>query len=469
MFNVKINNLTFLAEENELLSDFLVKKGFRIPHICGGRGTCGKCKVNVNGEEVLSCRYKIKSDIDVILPDNKPISAETEADYLNSFSENMCFALDIGTTTLALSLVSLDNKNVVKTLTRTNPQAVFGADVISRIDYCNKNSVEALKKPLIDEINSMTNELCNKKLPFMYVSGNTTMLHILFGESPSSIGVAPYKTVFTQSKTIDGANIGIKNAEKVVSLDCISAFVGADLVAGLNFVGVPENEKYNLLVDLGTNAEILLFSKDKFLCTSASAGPCFEGANITCGMSATEGAISEFSIDKNGKNCFKTIGGAKPCGICGTGLIDIISSLLKNGIIDETGYMECEAYTIADNVFINQKDIRQYQLAKSAVRSAIETLVKSCKIDYDGIDKMYISGGFSAKINVDNAVYTGLFPNELKNKAIPINNSSLLGTVKFALEGDKLDKYIEKAEYLDLALNSKFNDLFVENIDFGKI
>lgn len=466
MFKVNIGNRIYLADDNEILSELLIKNGFKMPHICGGRGICGKCKVNVNGEDVLSCRYIIKSDIEVVLTDNKPILSETGADYNNSFSENMCFALDIGTTTLALSLVSLDNKNIVKTLTRANPQSVFGADVISRIDYCNKNSVEALKKPLIDEINSMTNELCDKKLPFMCVSGNTTMLHILFGENPSSMGVAPYKTTFTKSKTIDGAKIGIKNAEKVVSLDCISAFVGADLVAGLNFVGVPENEKYNLLVDLGTNAEILLFSDKKLVCTSAAAGPCFEGANITCGVSATAGAISEFGIDRNGKNCFKTIGDEEPCGICGTGLVDIISALLKNGIIDETGYMECEDYTIADSVFINQKDIRQYQLAKSAVRSAIETLVKYCKIDYDGIDKLYISGGFSAKINVDNAVYTGLFPNELKNKAIPINNSSLLGTVKFAVEGEGLGNYIDKAEHVDLSLNPEFNDLFIRNMEF---
>ena len=128
--------------------------------------------------------------------------------------------------------------------------------------------------------------------------------------------------------------------------------------------------------------------------------------------------------------------------------------------------MECEEFEIAENVSLTQGDIRQYQLAKSVVRSAIETLVKYCKIDYDVIDKLYISGGFSAKINVDNAVYTGLFPNELKNKAIPINNSSLLGTVKFAVEGEGLGNYIDKAEYVDLSLNPEFNDLFIRNMEF---
>ena len=465
MFRVKIENKIYYAEKNELLSDVLIKKRYKVPHPCGGRGTCGKCTVNVNGKEELSCKYKIKSDIEVLLPVNQDILSPTGAEGSGALSENMCFALDIGTTTLALALVSLDTGEVIKTKTCANPQSVFGADVITRIDYCTQNGIDILQKILVDEINSMTKVLCEKALPLMYVSGNTTMLHILFGENPSSMGGAPYTPVFTEGKIASAECIGIKNADKVISLDCISAFVGADLVAGLNYIGLPDNGKYNLLVDLGTNAEILLFSDEKLVCTSAAAGPCFEGANISCGMSATEGAISEFCIE-NGNARYKTIGGAEPSGICGTGLIDIISALLKNNIIDETGYMECELYRITEKVYINQKDIRQYQLAKSAVRSAIETLINGCGIDYTRIDKLYVSGGFSAKINMDNAVYTGLFPKELKNKAIPINNSSLLGTVKFAIEGDKLNKYIEKAEYLDLALNSEFNDLFVENIDF---
>lgn len=465
MFKVKIKNKTYLAEENELLSDILVRNGLKLPHICGGRGVCGKCKVNVNGKEELSCKYKIKSDIEVSLPLHKEILSPTGSEDTGFLTENMCFALDIGTTTLAMALVSLDNGDIVKTITRSNPQSVFGADVITRIDYCTKNGVDVLQKLLVDEINVMTKALYEKALTLMYVAGNTTMLHILFGENPSSMGVAPYTPVFTEGKTVSAESIGIKNAQKIISADCVSAFVGADLVAGLNYVGLPDNGKYNLLVDLGTNAEILLFSDKKLVCTSAAAGPCFEGANISCGMSATEGAISEFCIE-NGNARYQTIGGAEPSGICGTGLIDIISVLLKNNIIDETGYMECELYRITEKVYISQKDIRQYQLAKSAVRSAIETLINGCGIDYSRIDKLYVSGGFSAKINMDNAVYTGLFPKELKYKALPINNSSLLGTVKFAIEGDKLNKYIEKAEYLDLALNSEFNDLFVENIDF---
>ena len=466
MFKVKINNKIYFSEKNEILSNILIKNGFELPHICGGRGACGKCEVKVNGNTELSCKYKIQSDIEVLLPENREVFSETGAECTEMLSKNMCFVLDVGTTTLALALVSLDTGNVIKTVTRTNPQSVFGADVISRIDFCTKNGVGPLQNALVNEVNVMSKALYEEKLSVMYASGNTTMLHILFGENPSSMGVAPYTPAFTESKTVNAENIGIINAEKVISLACVSAFVGADLVAGLNLVGLPENGKYNLLIDLGTNAEVLLFSNERLLCTSAAAGPCFEGANISCGMSATAGAISGFYIDMNNNPRFDTIGNAAACGICGTGIVDIISSFLKNNIIDETGYMECETYRITENVYINQKDIRQYQLAKSAVCSAVETLINICGIDYTQIDRLYISGGFSAKINVENAVYTGLFPKELKNKAIPINNSSLLGTVKFAVEKWALSDFIENAECVDLSLNHEFNDLFIRNMEF---
>ena len=195
MFKVKIKNKTYLAEENELLSDILVRNGLKLPHICGGRGVCGKCKVNVNGKYELSCKYKIKSDFEVSLPSHKENLSPTGSEDTGFLTENMCFALDIGTTTLAMALVSLDNGDIVKTITRSNPQSVFGADVITRIDYCTKNGVDVLQKLLVDEINVMTKALCEKTLPLMYVSGNTTMLHILFGENPSSMGVAPYTPV----------------------------------------------------------------------------------------------------------------------------------------------------------------------------------------------------------------------------------------------------------------------------------
>ena len=462
MHKVRFNNRIIEVPEGTILSDILIKSGENLPHLCGGKGACKKCLVLVNGKEELSCQYKIKSDIDVVLPENDDIFSDTGASASGEITENCCFCLDIGTTTLALALVSLDEKKIIKVKTATNPQRAFGGDVLTRIEYCNKNGVSELQTCLINKINIMIDEFGVNRINTMYVSGNTTMLHIFFGVEPSSIGVAPYTPVFLESKEINGDETGLMNIEKVVSLPCISAFVGADLVAGINFADFPDENKYNLLVDLGTNAEIILYNRNKVFCTSAAAGPCFEGANISCGMSATDGAIYSYSLD----GTFKTIGNISPKGICGTGLIDIISVLVEKGIIDETGYMDCEEFFITDIIKINQKDIRQFQLAKSAVYSGISAILKEKSISFNDIESLFISGGFSAKINIENAVKTGLLPNELKDKVIVLNNSSLLGTVKYACDQNDLSVYIKNAEYIDLSNNSLFSDLFIDNMEF---
>ena len=462
MYKVRLNNRIVEVPDGTILADILIKSGEKLPHLCGGKGTCKKCLVSVNGKEELSCQYKIKSDIDVVLPKNDDIFSEIGANESGEITESCCFCLDIGTTTLALALVSLDKKEIIKVKTATNPQRAYGGDVLTRIEYCNKNDISELQICLINKINEMIEELGADLANTMYVSGNTTMLHIFFGVDPSSMGVAPYTPVFIESKEINANEIGIKNIKKVISLPCISAFVGADLVAGVNYAELPENNKYNLLVDLGTNAEIILYNENELYCTSAAAGPCFEGANITCGMSATDGAIYSYSYNGN----FDTIGNKTPKGICGTGLIDIIAVLLQNGIIDETGYMESEEFFITETVKITQKDIRQYQLAKSAVYSGLTALLREKVISFEAIENLFISGGFSAKINIDNAVKTGLLPRELKDKVIVLNNSSLLGTVKYACEQNDLSVYLKNAEYIDLSTNEFFSQMFIENMEF---
>lgn len=461
MYKVKINDKIYMAEENTVLSDVLKNNNIAHEHICSGRGICKKCTVLINNKPELSCKYKITSDISVVIPEGEEIFSETGVKETANLSENCCFCLDIGTTTLALALVSLDEGKIIKVKTATNPQRIFGADVISRIDYCRKNGVKELHNTLISEINNLIASFNNKNTEVLFVSGNTTMLHLFFGIDCSSMGASPYTPAFLISKETNASELNIKGVRTIKSLPGISAFVGADIVAGLNFIGKPKNNKYNLLLDLGTNAEIVLFSDKNIFCTSAAAGPCFEGANISCGLSATNGAIYSYS-----KENIKVIGNTIPKGVCGTGLIDVIAVFLENNIIDKSGFLEAEEFEIANNIFIEQNDIRQYQLAKSAVYSGIITLLKEKNISYSDIDCFYISGGFSAEINFENAVKTGLLPEELKEKYVAINNSSLLGTVKYAYEKNDLSQYTEKAEYIDLSLNSFFSDEFIKNMNF---
>ncbi len=457
---VTVDGRILYTEKGTLLSEVLMTSGAGADHPCGGKGICKKCLVTVNSKAELSCQYKVTKDIEVTLNDDY-IQSFSGAIFENAKSDNMCYVLDLGTTTLALALVSIDNKAITDIKQAVNSQRLYGADVISRIEYCTKNGTAVLQKAVINDVNKLVAEMDVEKALPLYLAGNTAMLHIFFGKDPTSIGVAPYTPQFLEGITVDGCGLGLRGVSIAKALPSIHSFVGADIVAGINLVNDNLNEKYNLLVDLGTNAEIALFSKDKIYCTSAAAGPCFEGASITCGMSASNGAVCEYS-----EQGYKTVGGASPKGLCGTGLVDIIATLLRKGEIDETGYMNCERRYVAPGIYITRDDVRQYQLAKSAVFSGIITLMKVADICFDEIDRLYISGGFSAKINVTNATQTGLLPEQLGEKAVTLNNSSLLGAVKYACRNDNLSEAVNKAEYIDLSLNEHFSALFVGNMGF---
>ncbi len=456
---IKIGEREILADAGELLSDIL-----DMEKPCGGQGRCKKCTLKVNGTDELACRYIIETDIELELPEAYEIESQTGLCENGEITENLCLALDVGTTTLALALVSLDEKKAVRVLTATNPQRKFGADVITRIEYCQKNGVGALQTALVEAINRMIAEL-GVSVQAMYVAANVTMLHTLFGVDCSAMGAAPYTPAFLEKRCVEAEKIGVIGVKKVISLPSVSAFVGADIVAGLNAVGIPEDGKYNMLIDLGTNAEIVLYSNRSGVATSAAAGPCFEGANISSGMSATRGAVCSFELSYGHAEC-KTVGDARAEGICGTGLIDIISELLKNGIIDESGYMERD-YEIAKGVCLSVDDVRQYQLAKSAVYSAILALVRYEGIGFKDISRVYISGGFSSKINIPNAAASGLLPRELVGKTDALGNSSLQGTLRYACEGGDIERFVKLIKYVDLSEDPYFAKHFIENMSFS--
>lgn len=457
--SVKNDNRILYAEDGELLGEVLIKNSLKLEHPCGGRGTCGKCTLKVNGKEELSCQYTVKSDIEVELSENEGIQTAFSGDEGGNATENMCLLFDVGTTTLVLALFSLDDGKIVRSITRNNPQRAFAADVMSRIDYAAKNGAEKLTEVIINELNSMIEELNCDNVPTLFVAGNTTMLHLLFGVNPSSMGQAPYTPVFIDKRECDAESLGIKGSCSVVALRGISAFVGADIVAGLNCVEA-DKERYNILVDLGTNAEVVLYSKNKLYCTAAAAGPCFEGVNISCGMSATKGAIYSCT-----ENTFLTIGGGEAKGICATGLIDVIALMLEGEYMDETGFIE-ESFEITDNVKVTGEDVRQFQLAKSAICSAIYALVKKAATSFDCIDKVYVSGGFSSKMNVGNALRLGLLPMEAKGKIYPLDNSCLKGLCEYAQGRNSVEPLLVNAEYVDLAKDSYFGEQFIENMMF---
>lgn len=463
MHKVTVNGKILFCEDGAVLGDIIDISDSSFHHPCGKKGICKKCTVTVNGKEELSCKYRIHSDIDVLFSEDEKIASDSGIELTADLSSEQCFVLDIGTTTVVLALIDKKSGKAISVITEPNPQRSFGADVISRIEACKKHSTAKLRDVLISKINSMLGSFPENTADEIYVAGNTVMLHIFTGESPVSMGTAPYTPVFLEEKKLCGEKTGLHGIKTVYTLPCISSFVGADIVAGLNCTKKPAKDKYSVLADLGTNAEIVLFSENRYICTSAAAGPCFEGVGIECGMNATEGAICEYSSASS----YRTIGNAPARGICATGLIDIIAVLLKNEIIDETGYMETKKFRITRDVFISDKDIRQFQNAKSAVCSGILTLIKTYGLQFDDIEKLYISGGFASEMNIDNAVITGIIPEELKTKCIALRNTSLAGTIKYACEKKSLTEITAEAKYEDLSLNKDFSEIFIDNMLFN--
>lgn len=456
--------LNIHTESGAVLSDVLRENGIFVNYPCAGKGRCGNCAVEINGKKELCCRYVVSSDADVVIPERVQKKPNV---FLPVRKEDKTFiALDIGTTTLELALCFEKNGAVAGSITAENPQRQFGPDVISRISYCMDNGPSELNRVLISCINALISSLLSAcgvpETGKLIVAGNTTMLHLFMNEDCSSLGTAPYKPVFLGPLEVSAEKCGIEKAGKVCLLPCFNAFTGADVISGLAYAGIPSENKYSILADLGTNAETVLFSRDRILFTSAAAGPCFEGANISDGMSSVPGAV--YSYSDNGE--YSVIDGINPAGICATGLIDIIAALLRKGVIDENGYMEEEQYPIAPQVSITRNDIRQFQLAKSAVFSAISVLIEKAGISFGDIETFYVSGGFSEKLNIGNAVEAGLFPRELKDRFKPVNNSCIKGIIKSEYEHTDLGSLIEKAEYIDLAADESFSEKFIKNMYF---
>ncbi len=454
-----------LYEDKTLLSQ-LRDKGVYINAFCGGDRQCNKCKIVVDGKVCLACQTypKLNQTIETLDYENSNIRVYDA----NCDNKVGILAIDLGTTTIDFTVVNSNNELIFENKI-TNPQVVFGADVITRIRNSSDNNLSKMQKCVIDAINRQLEifrlSVNDFKIEKIVVSGNTTMLHILYNENIDSLGVAPYAPVFLKNRSVLARQLGIDADCRVFTASGISTFVGSDISLGILSVGFAKSGKYNVLIDLGTNAEIAVFNEKVCIATAAAAGPCFEGANISCGMNALNGAI--YSIDLNG-NC-KVIGNVRATGICGTGLIEAVDYLLKKGAIDESGYLTCEeAFSLCDDVKLTQQDIREFQLAKSAIYSALLCLLETQNILKDDIENIYLSGGFSDFLDVVKAINVGLLPKEFEEKYKVVGNSSLEGAIMYAFEKQKIDEFSEKGKYIDLSCDKRFSELFINNMMFGE-
>lgn len=392
-------------------------------------------------------------------------------------------AIDIGTTTLAFGVYEAESGKLLAHEAGLNHQRAFGSDVIARIQASNEGEKKRLQELVRADLKKGIEDLTAsgrmdiKTLTNTVIAGNTTMIHLLMGYSCEGLGVVPFTPYSLDAVHSTLEEIcGVQSSCPVTVFPGISAFVGGDIVSGMLAVELLKKEKPCLFLDLGTNGEMALGNNKKLLVTSTAAGPAFEGGNISCGIGSIPGAICHVKIE-NGVQT-ETIGGMPPVGICGTGVVETVAELLKAEELDETGLLEEtyfeEGYLLATDpagrpISFTQKDIREIQLAKAAIRAGLETLLVRFGISYEDVGEVYVAGGFGYKLDLKKAVEIGMLPEELLDKTVAVGNTSLQGASYLALGRYNIEETEEiagSAEEISLANDKNFQDFYMEYMLF---
>jgi len=417
----------------------------------------------------------------------------------DSSKENYGIAFDIGTTTVSGQLINLNTKEILGTKATYNKQIAFGDDVITRIIFATEeNGLERLHHAVIDNMNAIIRELVDENnIPLNRVTGvmcagNTTMMHLLLRVDPTHIRREPYVSTANFVPVIRAAEAGIKVHPRglLACIPGVSTYIGGDIVAGVIACGIDNEEKLTLLIDVGTNGEIVLGNKEWMACCSASAGPAFEGSGVSAGMRAIGGAIEKIEINSKLETKVKTIGNVKPMGICGSGYINLISEMFKQGIIDRDGKInktlknkrirkidgEYEYVVVFKNkaccgydIVIKESDIDNLKRSKGAIYSAASILVKKFGLAFQDIDKIYIAGGFGTFLNIESAISIGILPDLDKKKFKFVGNSSLIGAREILLSYDTMKKAEEvarKMTYIELSKDTSYMDEYVSSLFF---
>lgn len=523
------------------LAEGIRQAGYSVETPCCGLGTCGKCRVTAQGAlsdpdasemalantecgERLSCRAVIVGDVVVEMGGKRSLlkfdhSKLTEAASVDSairlaslkntgcgriwgvtFKDRLLdvsqvppqmlgVALDIGTTGVSGCLVNLADGSVLSKTSALNPQTQYGGDVLTRITYCmtHDSGPEIMRQTMVDGLNRMFRELagCRFDVDDIYhivASGNTTMQHLLLGVDPSSLAKAPYRPVFLTASDMRAGDIGMQaNQNAVLTLiPSASSYVGGDIVAGILASGF-EREDAALFIDIGTNGEIAVANAGAVVASSTAAGPAFEGMNIECGCRAQRGAVEKFWIDHHGEMRCETVEHGPPTGICGSGLIDIVGSLVELGIITESGrwsknmppaiasrFRDKKLY-IADGIYISQKDIRQIQLAKGAIAAGILLLLQAAGLTPEDVKTIYIAGSFGNHITPAHMRTIGLIPKGLGGEIRFLGNTSLEGAYMGLVNQESL----REAYRIALAMNvmalsegAEFQEVFIGQMSF---
>lgn len=553
------------AKEDVSLLQVQIDAGLQPDAPCGGRGTCGKCilqirqSVQEEWQTVRACQTSVHSDlevrtplpsqraqiltdsactssealspqvecVEVHVPANRPgesvaerelfktalrtatgrdgwqislpvaakvaalkkhsrsggaLYAVIDADRVLDVSEapqQICMAaFDIGTTSIAGYLLRTDSLEPIAARGMLNPQRQFGADIISRADYALEHGAEALARCVHSAIDGMLGDLCadagvdRRSIYALSIVGNTCIHHLFLGIVPESLTVTPYNPVISEPLLLRAADfeLNVHPEATLRILPVIAGFVGADTVGCLVAEDWERIEPITLMIDIGTNGEIVLGNRERMIACSTAAGPAFEGAKIACGMRGMRGAIDRVRLE-DGQLRWHVIGDCAPVGICGSGLIDLIAALHACGEIDAYGKLACGAeYRLeGTDVVLTQRDVREVQLAKAAICAGIRLLAAQLGIGLEQIEQVHLAGAFGNYMDPANACAIGLIPMELREKIHSIGNAAGEGAKRVLLEKNawqRASQFARQAEFLELASLSNFQDEFVDALEF---
>jgi len=395
-------------------------------------------------------------------------------------------ALDIGTTTIAAQLVDLESGRILATRTSYNAQARRGADVISRIDYARTaERLSELRGLVLDTVNTLIVQMENdasvdrRHIRTAFVAGNTTMIHLLLGLPPRYIRESPYVPTVTAVPALTAAAIGFEiHPQAVVEwAPGVGSYVGGDITAGLLCTELATNhEDLFLFLDIGTNGEIVIGNAEWRVACACSAGPAFEGAGIRCGMRATEGAIEHVEIAPGGELRYRVVGGGKPAGICGSGLICLLGEMLKRGIVDQAGRLQsddgrkflvesAERTATGEDLVITAADLENLVRTKAAIYAACARILNNVGLDWTAVARVYIAGGFGRYIQIADAVRIGMLPDLPHEKFRYIGNSALTGAYMALVSGEyrsRLAGIAARTTYVDLSSDPGYMDSYVQ-------
>jgi uncharacterized 2Fe-2S/4Fe-4S cluster protein (DUF4445 family) len=513
-----------------------------LEHPCGGTGSCGRCRVRVRAGDIpptaddrlvlsadelaggwrLGCRLLLAGPCEIEVPAQEraarpksfgperlpeaPVESQVPASLRAPGGVPLGVAVDLGTTTLAAALVDLRDGRVLHTASCLNPQARHGADVLSRIHFAREHpggNAELHRGicrgvgGLVHELTALSGTSAGDLLAVTCV-GNATMTHAAAGADVSPLGVAPYLGVFTHEREIPAAALSwpVNPGATVRFGPMIRSHVGGDTVAGILSCGLDTGEEWTLLVDLGTNAEIVIGGRQRLLAASTAAGPAFDGVNITCGMRAAPGAVDAVVVRPDGHLSVSTVDGAPAAGLCGSGLVDVTAELLRAGVITPAGYMrsadECRALQIPDalaeritrlasgeralriegDVVVTATDVRQLQLAKGSIAAGLALLMRRLGLAAADIAAVLVAGTFGAFLRKESLVAVGLLPPVDPERIRFVGNAAGAGARLMLADGRARRRAAEAAarcEYVELAGDSDYEEAFAEALGFPQI